>query len=460
MNRSVRFGIVWLVAAAVLASGLVALPPARAADISDRLVEARGPTDMLGGGEYLFVRFGADAAFGVMWGNASNPNHVYIIAIKARYLGVAQVFDQAGREVTRNYPIKIYTLYALRLDGLVEFWDANGDGLANYRRGYDGQNFTWYSETEDVSKRTDLRTGWTPGNVTRTSGPGERSWAFNLTAASLPYVGVNNTVVSRGDNILNEVQFTFHLRASLEDIDNATVPNWRVTVDTSRARPVVVDFERLEDLAFRGKVARYSAKWDQRISGWDFDPGPNRRLLLEFASVVGNVIPLGGAGWADEGYLGRANETGQARYETASGNETANETSDLSAPRLVRSPYLDFGGNWTRIARFAWVTDSTVDGVTQPLYGQVFAGRRILARGEAGSLFSGFILLGGLSYAEGAEIVHDPDVSLDVLAELDLGVGTGLVILVATVVLGFVAIGLVGFVLRARRKRPKPPAYP
>jgi hypothetical protein len=457
MVRTSRVALVWALAFAVLASALFTLPGARAVDITDRLVEARGSTDMLGGGDYVLIRFGADAAFGVLWGNASNPNHVYILAIKARYLGVAQVYDQGGREVTRNYPIKIYTLYALRLDGLVEFRDADGDGMAAYRRGYDGQNFTWYSETEEVSKRADLRTSWTPGTVTRGSAPGERSWDFNLTASDLPYVGVNNTVVSRGDNLLNEIEFTFHLRASLEEVDNATVPNWRITVDTSRARPVVMDFERLEDLTFRGKVARYSAKWDQRISGWDFDAGPDRRLLLEFAAVVGNVIPLGTAGWADAAYLARANETGRARYDTPTGNESANETSDLSAPRLLRSPYLDFGGNWTRIARFAWVTS---DGSSQPLYGQVFAGRRILARGEAGSLFAGFILLGGLSYAPAADIVHDPDVALDVLAELDLGAGAGLVILVAAVVLGIVAVGLVGFLIRSRRRRTRPPGFP
>lgn len=460
MGRPVRLSAVLALAAAIVTSGLFVLPPARAADISDRLVEARGPTDMLGGGEYLLVRFGTDAAFGVMWGNATTPNHVYIIVIKARYLGVAQVVDGTGREVARNYPIKIYTLYALRLDGLVEFRDENGDGVANYRRGYDGQNFTWYAETESVSKRADLRTAWTPGNVTRTTESGQRGWEFNLTAGNVPYVGVNNAVTPRGDNILNEVRFTFRLGATLEEIDNATVPNWRVTVDTDGTRPVVVDIDRLEDLTVRAKVVRYTAKWDQRIAGWDFDAGPDRRLLLEFASVVGNVIPLGAAGWADAGYLARANETGHARYETPAGNETANETSDLSAPRPLRSPYLEFGGNWTRIARFTWVTDSSVDGVTRPLYGQVFAGRGILARGEGGSLFSGFILLGGLSYAAGAEIVHDPDVQLDVLAEIDFGAGSGLVILVAGVVLGVVAIGLVGFVLRARRKRARPPMSP
>jgi len=84
--------------AALLFAGLAWANPAGAQRlVNERLVEDIRPSDLLGGGDKVFVRFGADAAFGVLWGNATNPNHVYMVALKARYLGVAQVVDESGR---------------------------------------------------------------------------------------------------------------------------------------------------------------------------------------------------------------------------------------------------------------------------------------------------------------------------------------------------------------------------
>src|SRR6266704_723030 len=123
----------------VATSGMAVLvtPSARAATlINDQLVQETGPTTALGGGDHVFVRFGTDASFGVVYGTAASPNNIYIVAIKARYLGVAQVVDQQSRPVTENRPIKIYTLYAVKLDSLVEFKDSNGNGIANYARVY------------------------------------------------------------------------------------------------------------------------------------------------------------------------------------------------------------------------------------------------------------------------------------------------------------------------------------
>src|SRR5436190_13221563 len=77
--------------------------------INGQLVEETGPTSVLGGGDHVFVRFGSDAAFGVVYGTTANPNNVYIVAIKVRYLGVAQVADTQNRTIAENRPIKIYT---------------------------------------------------------------------------------------------------------------------------------------------------------------------------------------------------------------------------------------------------------------------------------------------------------------------------------------------------------------
>src|SRR5213594_817872 len=94
----------------IAAAGMAVLvtPAARAATpINDQLVEETGPTTALGGGDHVFVRFGTDAAFGVVYGTTGNPNNIYVVGIKARYLGVAQVVDQSGASVASNRPIKI-----------------------------------------------------------------------------------------------------------------------------------------------------------------------------------------------------------------------------------------------------------------------------------------------------------------------------------------------------------------
>src|SRR5512136_3274342 len=90
--------------------------PATAADASlTATIETEtGATTVLGGGDHFFVKFGSDAAFGIVWGTQDTPNNVYFVAIKARYLGVAQVYDSEGKLVEANHTVKIYTLYAVK----------------------------------------------------------------------------------------------------------------------------------------------------------------------------------------------------------------------------------------------------------------------------------------------------------------------------------------------------------
>ena len=42
-------------------------PHARAAEPTTSVTESSGATSLLGGGEHRFIRFGHDAAFGVLW---------------------------------------------------------------------------------------------------------------------------------------------------------------------------------------------------------------------------------------------------------------------------------------------------------------------------------------------------------------------------------------------------------
>src|SRR5256886_10559842 len=163
--------------------------------INDQLTEETGPTSVLGGGDHVFVRFGADAAFGVVYGTTANPNNVYIVAIKARYLGVAQVADTQNRTIAENRPIKIYTLYAVKLDSIIEFRDTNRNNVADYGRLYNsttGRFSDYFNRLDTLYKKVDLHTNWTRDAIQRTNDTTYRTWTFNLTAGNLSYTNVAN----------------------------------------------------------------------------------------------------------------------------------------------------------------------------------------------------------------------------------------------------------------------------
>jgi hypothetical protein len=454
-------------------SAVIASPNARGATrINGQLVEETGPTSVLGGGDHVFVRFGSDAAFGVVYGTTANPNNVYIVAIKARYLGVAQVLDPQDRVIGQNRPVKIYTLHAVKLDSLVEFRDRDLNGVADYGRLYNtttNQFSDYFNRGDTLYKKVGLHTNWTADPIVRSNGTGYRTWTFNLTAQNLSYTAVANYTGSLA-GATPSVRFTFHLNASLEEIDDATVPQWRVTVDSSGGRSVVTNISRMTDLVVSGKAAYYDLKWDQDVSGWTYAlpnfPLNQRRILLELGAIVGNWIPAAIVdAWFETRVLDRIGETGSARFNSTAGVERANDTTGTyPAVRALQSPSVDFDGNWTRIARLVWVGDAVVDGGTSPVYGQIVAGVRFIAIGESGNAFLGFALLAGLSFEGGASIIHDPNVTTDVQADLLLPgttvPGGALVVAVVASVIVIVGLLLLGLLVSRRKKRELDPPPP
>jgi hypothetical protein len=462
-----------LLALCLMATGIAAIfvsPPARAATyINDQLTEEPGATAALGGGEHIFLRLGTDAAFGIVYGtSATNRNNIYVVAIKARYLGVAQVVDSQGRSVLDNRAIKIYTLYAMKLDSIVEFRDNNGNNVADYSRLYNSSTHRfsdYFNRAGDVLyKKVDLNTNWTAGTIARTNGTGYRTWTLDLSARNLSYSAVaNNTATVTG--VLPLVRFTFHLNASVQQVTNVSVPQWNITVSSGSTITKVV---RGTDLLVSGKAVHYDLKWDQDIEGWTFaagNPAGNaRRLLLEVGAIVGNFIPAALADqWLENRVLGPMHEAGAAQFNsTVRAGDTANDTTGAySTVRRLTSPNMDFGANWTRIGRFLWAGTSVVDGVLRVVYGQIVAGLRFAAVGENGHLFVGFVLLAGLSFRGGLSVVHDPTVAADVQADLALPTPSspGAVFIIA-VVAGALLIGtvfLVALLLLRRRKKDIPP---
>ncbi|HII40881.1 MAG TPA: hypothetical protein HA326_06680 [Thermoplasmata archaeon] len=462
---------------------LATAPPAQAAttNLSGLLIESAGSTSAFGGGDYRFIQFGNDSAFGVVWGNATHANNIYVVAIKARYLGVGQAYWANGTQLVTNQPIKVYTIYAAQLQNLTEYRDNTNDGVANYTRTYNATSGSWsnYAFTGDVGyKFVNLSTNWVPSPVTRTTGSTYRTWSFSLNATNLAYYNITTKRKLPGTPPV--VNYTFHLNASLVRDTNVSVPQWNVTVSRVLGHDVITNVVQMQDLVLASvKTIHYDLKWDQFISGWTYDNRDNnpalRRLLLEVGTVVANYVPPAVvAGW--NLLVHRQGDDGTATYETAAGNETAdNSTGAYTSPHVFKSPNLDFGGNWTHIARFLWASNDTVDGANSTVLGQVEGGWRF-SYADARGLYYGFVLLVGLNYVGGGTIVHDPTVSVDAMTDLEFvpastppsnptpqpppaGYGALVVGLVILVVLVLVALALV---VRSRRKQepPMPPAQP
>ncbi|MEM0449683.1 MAG: hypothetical protein QW520_07685, partial [Methanomassiliicoccales archaeon] len=105
-----------LMLALILMVGACTIPvgvAAEQADLYDQITIEDGPTELLGGGNHFLVRFGEDCAFGILWGTEENPNNVYLVSIIARYVGLAQFYDDEGRLLRANHSMKLYTIYAV-----------------------------------------------------------------------------------------------------------------------------------------------------------------------------------------------------------------------------------------------------------------------------------------------------------------------------------------------------------
>jgi hypothetical protein len=399
--------------------------------VTDKLLTESGPTEILGGGDHFFVKFGSDAAFGVIWGTEETPNNIYFVAIKARYLGVAQVYDNEGNLLRSNQTVKIATLYAVKLESMLEYEDSEKlltNGTFFGVRVYQNGNFTGdYWHLEQLFKSVDLKTAWTASPVVEDAKDDSRSWTFDLTATDLPYIAEDNYTGPSGDNKLNELTLTFHLEANMVQVDDASIPQWRVTVTHGMMGNMwwFSNIEPMEPIAVSGNVVTYHVKWDQKIVGWDNDTSnDDPALLMEFGAIVGNYIPPVLTTAMHMGTLTfmtmmrNMNEEGYARCTDGSGEITLDQNvGTYATPKRLATQTLTFSGDNTRIGKFEWVSNVTVDGsdVVNGVHTQLMGGVPIWAIGGNGAVFAGFAVLGGMSFPFGSMIDHDPTFSSEAL---------------------------------------------
>ncbi len=458
-------------------------------DRAGYITTARGTSAEFDGGDYFYIEFGKniddgtlwkDASFGLLYGTRENPNSISIVAKHKRFIGLAHVDKDTGEEYEKPVPLFVQTVVVQKLDSLFEFNDTNGDGIANFRKSADGEDYHSGNDKakhEPIYKRVSLATAWTPSEVavseklvSDSSGVEikEKTWKMSLTAKNLPYKGVD--VDGNSTERLEKLKFTFYLTASLVKVNNVTIPQYEVTVREGKHLTTVMKSKRIEDRIFSGKTARYNVKYDHLIRGWDFyKKNENPYLLLEFNMIIGNYVPPGTGKWLRHEFIREHNRAGAAQYDGDDGTATISEDGSVDEnqaakdlPRRIKGRHIRLDDQWESIGRLTWVSNVTVDGEEDDMYVQIQGGRKKTVIGLYGGSFRGFSVIGGFSYPGGQSIFHDPEMSASMFLASSIGdsettskiPGRRIVVMGMIVVVGAVAAATIS------RKKPRHPDNP
>ena len=420
--------------------------------------EETGTTTILGGGDYVYVRFNKDAAFGVIYGTPQNPNSIIIVAMQVRYLGVADVKDVNGASIGKTVPIPVMSIFAMKLNDIFEFNDTNGDGICNYRHAFDGLNYGAYTVHEPIYKSVSLETSWTRGDINSNVDQAnqQKTWSFTLTAQNLPYKAIGNSSSIANDvatKNLDKLQFTFHLTASVVHYNNISVPSYAVTVEKNNLGKYAIKSSTQEaSRTFTGDMGNYVVKFDQDIEGWDFDASNKApHLLMEWHAIIGTLIPTKVAAWINAQYESNVDKGTDATVQTDTGTLAVNESTakDPAAPltdtpQKVKFNRIDCGADWTKVGHLTWASNVTVDGNAGTMYAQVQGAKKITPQTDKGK-FHGYAILAGFSYPGGQKIFHDPGIGGSVPININFGTGRALRAVVLVLGLGAV-VGLVAVV--------------
>src|SRR5438046_1727927 len=157
------------------------------------------------------------------------------------------------------------------------------------------------------------------------------------------------------------------------------------------------------------------AKYDHLIEGWDF-AYPEDKLALETHLIVGNYIPERTAVFIHDAFLREHADDGT----TMIGNATSLNTTAPTHPRLYTRDRVFFDDDFTRIGRFEWATNVTVDGRAAMMTFNIQGGGRLLLA-HSGAYFVGCWLRAAFVYPAGQMIEHAPVRSTESLLHLASG---------------------------------------
>jgi hypothetical protein len=274
----------------------------------------------------------------------------------------------------------------------------------------------------------------------------------------LPYEIIDeNATQMVGDNVLNNLTLTFHLTADLAQMDNASLPQWRLTI-TKGPIGSLMNYEKLDDIQISGRIFKYDVKWDQEIEGWDFDPNStNPAVLIEFHSLVGNFISKDLAAWMYT--FSYTNALMVMNFESTEGDLEVNETTgDYEKPKQLISTRLTFGSDWSEIGVLTWVDDVTVDGEPEYVKAQIMGGHKVAAMTApidgTPRVFTGFVALGAMVFPGGNRIVHDPTYSSEALVDVSVNEKPGLpvfMLLAAAAVIVVVGVAIAATMSSGRK---------
>ncbi|MDG6224544.1 MAG: hypothetical protein QCI82_03425 [Candidatus Thermoplasmatota archaeon] len=434
--------------------------------------------NVLGGGDFIGIHNeDNDAMIGLLYGTEENPNHVYVISIFTRYLGVADIYDEDGDLLRSGKPIPVKTLYAQRFDTIYEFDDRDGDGIWDSRRssGHQG-NDSDINTIEPVFKKVPLRTGWTPSNTKKTdNGNGSVEWEVTLTAQDLGYKGPLMGLPVDRQNKLEKVELTFHLYAQRNNVAVDDVPVYRVEVSRSNGDWSMGDVSEEGNRTYSGSRVSADVKYDHYIEGWDFHSrNINRSLMLSTEILFLTAISPKATEHLRNQYWERFGEAdGSASYITNAGYENLGPknikriTGDdpvlnqgIERPRIIQKNHLGIRDNWDRIGGLTWVSNVTVDGNETDMHFQVYFARAFAGINANGALYAGFGVVGGFSYPGGSSIYHDPGYEVGVLSldEQDQDrpfvrvMVLGIVFFIAVALVVVVAVVSIGGLMAMRRR--------
>ncbi len=242
----------------------------------------KGKTRELGGGEFIKLDIGKSTTLIFIWGNRD---------IKAPITVVSKGVEIVGQMETRNgskKPVTSEVITVYRLENLVEFEDANKNGLYDPRPRATNVD----SENDRIIKTLSLSLAWSFQQRAPVRTKDGLEWTFVLEARNVSYSRTAASSVrpqvsaDRGSAFVESIRFVF-----------------RLSVKSTREAKLVTDIEDINAVSLTAdnrQISKYdlekinvTTKMDHDINGWDFS-NDNKKpaLLLKFGLNMGRTFDL------------------------------------------------------------------------------------------------------------------------------------------------------------------------